>query len=312
MTLATTSSRVDYTGNGVSTAFAVPFAFFDAAELRVIERVITTGVEAVLALGTHYTVSGGAGVAGTVTAVTAPAATRRWTILRATRRTQEVDYQPNDPFPAETHERALDRAMAVAQEIERDNARAVRVAETDATAPVLPNSTARAGRYLAFDANGDPVPAAGTAGPPISPFASTLLDDADAAAARATLGASTTGGALFTAADAAAARTALGASATGGALFTAADAAAGRVAIAAAPLPQSAVGVGQMVGINSGSGSALTLPVNGSWAWWYRGINNGTGAGTGVEAVGVGTAGGTTIQGGTAGIVYAGWAWRIA
>ena len=41
-------------------------------------------------------------------------------------------------------------------------------------------------------------------------YALTLLDDADAAAARATLGATTVGGNVFTAADAAAARTALG------------------------------------------------------------------------------------------------------
>jgi hypothetical protein len=42
-------------------------------------------------------------------------------------------------------------------------------------------------------------------------YALTLLDDADAAAARATLGATTVGGNVFTAADAAAARTAIGA-----------------------------------------------------------------------------------------------------
>jgi hypothetical protein len=47
-------------------------------------------------------------------------------------------------------------------------------------------------------------------------FALTLLDDANAAAARATLGATTVGGNVFTAADAAAARTALGAVGTTG------------------------------------------------------------------------------------------------
>lgn len=60
-----------------------------------------------------------------------------------------------------------------------------------------------------------------------------LVDDADAAAQRTTLGATVTGAALFTATDAAAARTTLGATATGVSVFTAADAAAARTAIGA-------------------------------------------------------------------------------
>ncbi|ORE94091.1 hypothetical protein ATO13_08456 [Stappia sp. 22II-S9-Z10] len=62
-------------------------------------------------------------------------------------------------------------------------------------------------------------------------YSRTLLDDTTASAARATLGATTTGAALFTAPDAPAACAALGATTTGSALITAADAAAGRSAI---------------------------------------------------------------------------------
>lgn len=190
MTIATTSSRVDYMGDGVSTAFAVPFPFFGQDELRVIERVVATGAETVLTLGGNYTVSGGNGATGTVTAVVAPANTRQWTILRATKRTQEVDYQPNDPFPAETHERALDRVVALVQENERDAARGLRVAETDAAPSLtLPGSVERANRVLGFDATGNPVPVVpDTGGLVVTPYAQTLLDDTSAAQARDTLG----------------------------------------------------------------------------------------------------------------------------
>ena len=43
MTVSTTDFIVDYTGDGVSTDFAVPFPFFGDDELRVTETVIATG-----------------------------------------------------------------------------------------------------------------------------------------------------------------------------------------------------------------------------------------------------------------------------
>jgi len=188
MTISTTASRVDYVGDDFSTAFAVPWPFFGPGELRVIRRTIATGAEAVLVLGTDYTVTGGNGATGTVTATTAPPSTVQWTILRNTNRTQEIDYQPNDPFPAETHERALDRIVAVVQDVERDQARAVRVPETDAGTVVLPSSVARAQKFLAFGVSGEPVAVTlDLGGNPVTPFAATLLGASDAAAARTTL-----------------------------------------------------------------------------------------------------------------------------
>jgi hypothetical protein len=119
MTVSSTTTSVSYTGDGSTTSFPVTFAFFGTstdAEIRVIERVIATGVETTLVNGTDYTVSGGSGTTGTVTAASAPAATKRWTVERNTSRTQETDYVENDPFPAESHEQALDRLTMIGQE----------------------------------------------------------------------------------------------------------------------------------------------------------------------------------------------------
>ena len=118
MTISTTTSRVTHAGNGVTASFAVPFSFFGADEIDVIERSLETGGETLKVLTTDYTVAGGSGATGTVTALVPPAANVSWTIARRTMRTQMVDYTPNDPFPAETHERALDRLTAQVQELD--------------------------------------------------------------------------------------------------------------------------------------------------------------------------------------------------
>jgi hypothetical protein len=81
MTVSSTTNTVAYTGNGSTTAFAVTFSFFgtgSSAELEVIERVIATGAETTKSYSSHYTVTGGTGSTGTVTAVSAPADTVQW------------------------------------------------------------------------------------------------------------------------------------------------------------------------------------------------------------------------------------------
>lgn len=194
MTITTTARRVAYTGDGSTTAFAVTFPFFGtgaSAELEVIERVIATGAETVKTVTTDYTVTGGSGSTGTVTAVTAPPATVQWIIRGNTTNTQETDYTANDPFPADTHETALDRRTVVSQEIVETLGRALTFPKTDSSAldPELPSSVDRANNFLGFDSDGNPIASAGSADTvTVSDFMATVLDDTTAAAARSTLG----------------------------------------------------------------------------------------------------------------------------
>jgi hypothetical protein len=153
-------SRVSYTGDGINVAFAVPFSFFDPADVSVIERTIASGVETAKLLNVDYTVAGGGGSTGTVTASLAPASTKQWIILRATPLTQLIDYVSNDGFPADTHEAGLDRAAMRAQEIQEKLGRSLKFPPGDSAAldPTLPSSIERAGKVLGFDVNGKPIP----------------------------------------------------------------------------------------------------------------------------------------------------------
>jgi hypothetical protein len=116
MTISTTASRISYNGNGATTAFSFPYRFLTDADLVVI-KVAADGTETTLTLNTNYTVTGAdEDAGGTVTLSVAPLSGQRVVIYRAVTITQEVDYITGDPFPAETHERALDRLTMVAQQ----------------------------------------------------------------------------------------------------------------------------------------------------------------------------------------------------
>jgi hypothetical protein len=130
MTISTTASRISYNGNGATTAFSFPYRFLTNADLTVI-KVAADGTETTLVLNTNYTVTGADDDAGgTVTLSVAPLSGQRLVIYRAVSITQEVDYITGDPFPAETHERALDRLTMVAQQQQDAIDRSAKLSET--------------------------------------------------------------------------------------------------------------------------------------------------------------------------------------
>lgn len=131
MTVSTTTSRADYTGNGVTTTFAVPFYFLDNSHLVVYQTQISTGVITTLAITTDYTVSGaGSPSGGSITCVLPPTSNYRISILRNVPLTQLTNYVENDPFPAESHEQALDKLTMLTQQLAEENNRALTLPPT--------------------------------------------------------------------------------------------------------------------------------------------------------------------------------------
>ena len=157
MTVSSTTARVSYSGNGSTTAFTVPFYFLNQTHLRVVLR-SSTGVETVQVLSSNYTVSGAGNPAGgTVTMGTAPASGATLVILRNAPLTQLVDYQPNDPFPAESHERALDQLTMENQQINEAVGRSIKLSSTNTmtSTEFTVGAAARANKVLGFDSTGE-------------------------------------------------------------------------------------------------------------------------------------------------------------
>lgn len=194
MTVSNSLARHVYVaGEGVTPPYPIDFPFLDNTHVAVTRR-DAGGNEIPWVEGTHYSLVADAdGGGGTLTILSGHALTagESLVIVRAVPATQEADYQEAGRFPAETHERALDKLTMIAQQLGEAVGRALAVPRTDAADSLeLPIDAERAGRFLAFDGEGRPVAALGTSGDlsPVSAFMNGLLDDGDAAAARATLG----------------------------------------------------------------------------------------------------------------------------
>ena len=160
MTVSSTTTRKSANGNGSDDEFPYDFKIFDDDDITVIIRTDSTGAETVKTKTTHYTVSGvGSATGGNVTFTSGniPASGETVVLLRTTARTQLTDYVANDPFPADSHEDALDKLTFITQELEEQLGRSLKVSQTNviATSEFTADATARANKILSFDGSGD-------------------------------------------------------------------------------------------------------------------------------------------------------------
>lgn len=144
MTVSATTAKDQYTGTGSLQVFAYTFRILDETHVKV-EVEDVNGTITTQTLTTHYTVSGvGSSSGGNITFVTAPAATDTIIITRNVPLSQTTDYVENDPFPAASHEDALDKLTMIAQQLDEATDRAVKVPVsstiTDLTLPVTANA----------------------------------------------------------------------------------------------------------------------------------------------------------------------------
>ena len=158
MTVSSTTTKNSYNGDGTTVAFSYTFRILDEDDIAVILRNNATGNETTQSISTNYSVSGVGDVGGgTITFVTAPPTGNTVVLLRATPLTQITDYTPNDPFPAESHESALDKLTFITQELSEEIGRSLKLSQTNeiATAEFTAGAAARANKVLGFDSAGD-------------------------------------------------------------------------------------------------------------------------------------------------------------
>ncbi len=171
MTVSTTLTKSSHSANGTQHQFAYNFKIFADGDLRVLIR-SATGTETVKVLNTDYIVTNAGSNSGNVlfkfntgnpsdahfsSSDKRPQSGETVVLARNLDLTQSTDYVANDPFPAEDHEKALDRLTFIVQELQEELNRSIKVSETNTitSSEFTVGATDRASKVLGFDSSGE-------------------------------------------------------------------------------------------------------------------------------------------------------------
>lgn len=184
--------RVQYTASAGQTVFSFPFLIFEESHLFV-EKIATDGVTiTTLVNPTEYTVNSGSvnnPTGGNITLVVSAAAGEIYTLYRDVTEERTSDFIEGGDFSANALNEDLDLLVMMIQELISSNNRTVRLKQSDTSTEVeLPIASARASKFLGFDASGNAIAATTITTAVVSTFAETLLDDTNATSMLNTLG----------------------------------------------------------------------------------------------------------------------------
>ena len=159
MAISTTIIKNSYSGDGSNDTFAYQFKIAADADIQVIIR-SAAGTETIKTLTTHYTVTGAGNATGgnvVFTGGNIPTATETVVIRRSTTQTQTLDLVENDPFTADSVEGAFDKNLAIAQELQEQIDRSIKISRTNTmtSTDFTTSATDRASKILAFDTSGE-------------------------------------------------------------------------------------------------------------------------------------------------------------
>jgi len=129
MSVSDTDVKQLFDANGVTTTFAIPFAFIEdegSDFVKVYTYDEDTGEATLKAITTDYTLSPNNANPTSVVFVSAPADGLKVLLIRQSDYVQETEYEDDVPFPASTHEAALDRIVLMLQELKEKADRSLR------------------------------------------------------------------------------------------------------------------------------------------------------------------------------------------
>lgn len=181
---STTRVAGPFIGAGTTATFPFSFKVFEATDLSVTTLATATGVIATLALTTDYTVALNAdqdtSPGGSITLTAGNLATG-FTLVITTGipNLQGLDLTNGGAFYPDTINAALDLLTILVQQLQAQVARCIQFPISDdlsLISPVLAPAAFRAGKYLSFDVNGQPVAQVGvTVGGAVSVAISSVI-----------------------------------------------------------------------------------------------------------------------------------------
>jgi hypothetical protein len=131
MTVASAQNRAGpFNGDGVTAQFDFNIPYQKNADIRVLRRVLATGVETTLAHLSDYSLAN-AGTGGRLTLASPLTVGHRIVVVRAPEVLQETDLIENDTYSAETIEKALDYGIMVSARLADQLTRALLLADSD-------------------------------------------------------------------------------------------------------------------------------------------------------------------------------------